>query len=205
MTERNPAGEPEEVPEGPPAETAKAADDPGAPSAAAPLDEEAAWAQIVAAYGEEPQAAPVEPPAGSPDTVRSITVFPAGGSVDAPAETAGDASADPFADSFTNKGPRDWDLAKPSEGDLDSSDEGHFVPPEPPPLPQADTTTRFAWLGVLGGPLLLIVLVVAQEPITWWSALVGLGGFFGGFATLVMRMRPGDEDDDELPGGGAVV
>lgn len=41
-----------------------------------------------------------------------------------------------------------------------------------------------------------------------WAGLVGIGGFLGGFATLVARMRPGgdeDDEDDELPGGGAVV
>nr|WP_323378581.1 hypothetical protein [Streptomyces smaragdinus] len=150
-----------------------------------PLDEEAAWLQIVAGYGEEPKDLPDEAPAGdapadTPDVARSITVFSAG------------------------SGPRDWDLAEPSDDDFDASDEGHFVPPEPPPLPEADTTAKFAWLAVLGGPLLLIVLVLVGEPITWWSALAGIGGFLGGFATLVARMRPGGGDDD-LPGGGAVV
>jgi hypothetical protein len=38
---------------------------------------------------------------------------------------------------------------------------------------------------------------------TWWLSTLGIGGFLGGFATLVTRMKDDDEDDD--PGRGAVV
>ena len=53
-------------------------------------------------------------------------------------------------------GPRSWE---PTE---EEDDEGHFVPPEPPPLPRTDTTAKFAWLAALGGPLLLIGAVLVQ-------------------------------------------
>ena len=101
-------------------------------------------------------------------------------------------------------GPRDYRLAEPSDDDLDADDEGHFVPPEPPPLPATDTTTKFAWLAVLGGPLLLLLAVLLGWQMTWWLTVLGIGGFVGGFVTLVVRMNPGDEDDDD-PGRGAVV
>lgn len=101
-------------------------------------------------------------------------------------------------------GPRDYHLPEPVEEDLDETDEGHFVPPEPPPLPAADTTARFAWLGVLGGPVLLLVAVLLGWEMTWWLATLGIGGFLGGFTTLVARMRTDDEDDED-PGRGAVV
>ena len=39
---------------------------------------------------------------------------------------------------------------------------------------------------------------------TWWLATLGIGGFLGGFATLVTRMGT-DEDDEGDPGRGAVV
>ncbi|MET7638831.1 hypothetical protein [Streptomyces sp. NPDC005438] len=97
-------------------------------------------------------------------------------------------------------GPRDW---KPRELSEDE-EEGHFVPPEPPPLPQTDVTTRFAWIAVLGGPLLLFGCILLQQPMTWWIVTLGLGGFLGGFGTLVARMGDDDEDDDD-PGRGAVV
>lgn len=102
-------------------------------------------------------------------------------------------------------GPRDWDAAEPSESDFDETDEGHFVPPEPPPLPESDTTSRFAWLGVVGGPLLLLAVVLFQVEMTWWIATLGVGGFLGGFVTLVMRMKDSDDEEDDDPGRGAVV
>ena len=82
-----------------------------------------------------------------------------------------------------------------------TDDEGHFVPPEPPPLPEADITSKFAWLGVLGGPVLLLLAILLGWEMTWWLTTLGIGGFLGGFATLVMRMRTDDEDEDD-PGPG---
>ncbi|QKW10673.1 hypothetical protein HUT18_06090 [Streptomyces sp. NA04227] len=102
------------------------------------------------------------------------------------------------------QGPRDHTAPEPSEDDFDKDDEGHFVPPEPPPLPAADTTAKFAWLGALGGPLLLLFAVLLGWQMTWWLTALSIGGFLGGVATLVARMRDGDEDDED-PGRGAVV
>ncbi|BFO20797.1 hypothetical protein SHKM778_71850 [Streptomyces sp. KM77-8] len=101
-------------------------------------------------------------------------------------------------------GPRDYSMPEPSDDDLDETDEGHFVPPEPPPLPDTDITSRFAWLGVLGGPLLLLLAILLGWEMSWWLTTLCIGGFLGGFVTLVMRMRTDDEDDED-PGRGAVV
>ncbi|BCL31215.1 hypothetical protein ACFFS2_06580 [Streptomyces aurantiacus] len=101
-------------------------------------------------------------------------------------------------------GPRDYAAPEPAEEDFDEDDEGHFVPPEPPPLPTGDATARFAWLGVIGGPLLLLLAVLLGWEMTWWLTTLGIGGFLGGFVTLVARMR-GDEEDEDDPGRGAVV
>lgn len=156
-----------------------------------PLDEDAVWAQIVASYGEVPDGPggwpaaedlPQEPEAAPGPAVNSgIPSIPRAFVVKAP----------PLA------GPRDF----PGP---DDEDEGHFVPPEPPPLPEADVTTKFAWLAVLGGPLLMLAYVLTGTDMPLWAMCVGVGGFLGGFATLIARMRdPEDEDDD--PHGGAVV
>ncbi|MBR7674093.1 hypothetical protein KDA82_13920 [Streptomyces daliensis] len=172
-----------------------------------PEDEEAAWAAIVAAYGEEPaepggsasegqgqgQGGDRREPDG--DTLTKQRPDPADG---------GDGSGESPVRSFTvyaaGTGPRDWET--PEEGE----DEGHFVPPEPPPLPDADVTTKFAWLAVLGGPLLLLGTILLQQDMTWWIVTLGVGGFLGGFGTLVARMRDGRDDDDwDDPGRGAVV
>lgn len=136
-----------------------------------------------------------------------------GESSDKPADQstdeAGPSATTPLGSSITfapgvGSGPRDYQAPEPSEDDFDEDDEGHFIPPEPPPLPAADATAKFAWLGVLGGPVLLLLAVLLGWEMTWWLATLGIGGFLGGFATLVMRMKGDDEDDDD-PGRGAVV
>ncbi|GAA1968907.1 hypothetical protein [Kitasatospora viridis] len=95
-------------------------------------------------------------------------------------------------------GPRDWAAAE-------DPDEGHFVPPEPPPLPTGDTTATFAWIAVLGGPALLLFDALVWREVAGWPAWVGLTAFLGGFVTLVVRMKDRDPGDPPDPHGGAVV
>ncbi|KJK39908.1 membrane protein [Streptomyces variegatus] len=191
-----------------------------------PFDEEAAWAAIVAAYGDEPP----DPPGAKPFKSVEDLALPAAGTNDAltdgdrgdtavksgdavkpaepqEAEEPGDQPVKPLGGSVSfapGVGPRDYSVSEPAEDDFDENDEGHFVPPEPPPLPTADPTAKFAWIGVLGGPVLLMLAVLLGWDMTWWLATLGIGGFLGGFTTLVMRMRTDDEEDDD-PGRGAVV
>ncbi|MFI6433954.1 hypothetical protein [Streptomyces sp. NPDC050759] len=188
-----------------------------------PFDEEAAWAAIVAGYGEEPK----DPPGTKPfKSVEDLALLETetnddptttetqptkdgakkdGAKKDAPKQDENPAKPLGGSVAFApGVGPRDYSAPEPSEEDFEEDDEGHFVPPEPPPLPAADTTSRFAWLGVLGGPVLLLVAVLLGWEMTWWLATAGIGGFLGGFVTLVTRMRPDDEDDED-PGRGAVV
>ncbi|SEC27985.1 hypothetical protein [Streptomyces sp. PAN_FS17] len=190
-----------------------------------PFDEDAAWAAIVAGFGEEPK----DPPGAKPfKSVEDLALL----ETEANGETSGAAAPEPKGDkgetaraaqpaeesgeekpagplgssvSFApGVGPRDYSVAEPSEDDFEPDDEGHFVPPEPPPLPAADPTAKFAWLAVVGGPVLLLLAVLFGWEMTWWLATLGIGGFLGGFATLVMRMKTDDEGDDD-PGRGAVV
>ncbi|WP_327702401.1 hypothetical protein OG530_11450 [Streptomyces decoyicus] len=188
-----------------------------------PLDEEAAWAEIVAGYGDQPSFAAgdgdgKDEAAGS-DGRKDTGQDGAGDAKDGDGE-AGDSKADDsktgagkdesarpgsFVVFAPGVGPRNWTAAEASDDDFDETDEGHFTPPEPPPLPEADVTTKFAWLAVIGGPMLLVAMVLLQQPVTWWITVLGIGGFLGGFATLVARMKKDDEDDNDLPGSGAVV
>ncbi|MEU3145176.1 MULTISPECIES: hypothetical protein [unclassified Streptomyces] len=182
-----------------------------------PLDEDAAWEAIVAGYGDEPP----DPAGAKPfKSVEDLALLESDTNTDtrtgaaddgAPAEAptrAGDEPVKPLGGSVAFApgvgGPRDYSVSEPSEEDVDDGDEGHFVPPEPPPLPEADVTSRFAWLGVLGGPVLLLLAILLGWEMTWWLTTLCIGGFLGGFATLVTRMRTGDEEDDD-PGRGAVV
>ncbi|MFE6160225.1 hypothetical protein ACFQ7F_15090 [Streptomyces sp. NPDC056486] len=188
------------------------------PSQGLPLDEDAAWQAIVAGYGQEP----ADPPGAKPfKSVEDLALLepetnetPGSGSEKTKNPTAPD---DPD-DSGSKKtlggsvsfapgvggGPRDHTAPEPSDDDLGADDEGHFVPPEPPPLPAADVTAKFAWLAVLGGPLLLLLAVLLGWQMTWWLTTLSIGGFLGGFGTLVARMK-GDDEEDEDPGRGAVV
>ncbi|MFJ9810077.1 hypothetical protein ACIRTB_17810 [Streptomyces sp. NPDC101158] len=212
-----------------------------------PIDEAAAWAAIVAGYGEEPadppgarpfrpvedlalpempeedggvatgtRTAPDVPDApgepetpGAPDTPAAADKPDKFRKPEAPGEPDRPAlgSSVVFAPGVgLGGGPRDYALSEPEES-AGTGDEGHFVPPEPPPLPEADTTTKFAWLAVVGGPVLMLLAVLLQWDMTWWLTTLCVGGFLGGFVTLVARMRHDDEDDDGFddPGRGAVV
>ncbi|MFB7279493.1 hypothetical protein ACFCZV_20450 [Streptomyces hydrogenans] len=209
-----------------------------------PIDEEAAWAAIVAGYGEEPADPPGARPyrpienlrLPEPEELEAREARAASGSdvpkpdktrrEPAPAEPdpepgddggpadGGPGDAGPaLGSSITfapgvrpGGGPRDYSVAEPEEGP-GGADEGHFVPPEPPPLPEADTTTKFAWLAVVGGPVLMLLAVLLRWDMTWWLTTLCVGGFLGGFVTLVARMKGDDEDGDgyDDPGRGAVV
>lgn len=71
-----------------------------------------------------------------------------------------------------------------------------FIPPEPAPIPApADTIARFAWAGVLGGPLLAIIAYVFGFP--RFIATFAMLAFVAGFAVLIWRrVESHDEDDD---------
>ncbi|AVH59202.1 MULTISPECIES: hypothetical protein [Streptomyces] len=176
-----------------------------------PFDEKAAWQAIVDGYGDEPP----DPPGAKPfKSVEDLALLePETNDEDGGAkktDSAGDKPSvtKPLGSSVAFApgvgGPRDYQAPEPNDDDFDEEDEGHFVPPEPPPLPAADTTAKFAWLAVIGGPVLLLLAVLLGWDMTWWLATLGIGGFLGGFATLVMRMKTDDEDGDD-PGRGAVV
>lgn len=70
-------------------------------------------------------------------------------------------------------------------------------------FPQLEPWQQLAWVGVLGGPLLLLVAVLFSISLPTWVSLLAVVGFVGGFITLVARMDNGGSEDD--PDGGAVV
>ncbi|MEU5160368.1 hypothetical protein AB0G74_12260 [Streptomyces sp. NPDC020875] len=181
-----------------------------------PIDEEAAWAAIVAGYGTEPADPPGAKPFKSVEDLARLEAIadekpgkpepkPEPGDTAGPADPPRLGSSITFAPGVGGAGPRDYSPAEAKEDDLDETDEGHFVPPEPPPLPEADTTAKFAWLGVIGGPVLMLIAVILRWDMSWWLTTVCVGGFLGGFATLVARMSDGEDDEDPDPGRGAVV
>ncbi len=84
-----------------------------------------------------------------------------------------------------------------------SEDHDHFVPPEPPRGPRLDWISRAAWLGLIGGPLLLIAAAVLDFG-AGRITTIAVVGFIGGFLTLVLRMNDRLPPED-TPDDGAVV
>lgn len=86
---------------------------------------------------------------------------------------------------------------------VDGPDGGHFVPPEPPPIPRPDLPHRLAWTGVLLGPVLLVVFALLWRDVPQWVVGALASGIVAGFGYLVWRLpRTRDRDD---PDDGAIV
>lgn len=156
-------------------------------------NEDLTWAQIVATFDQ-----PILP--GS-------AVWPAQEDVaddapqpsDPPAAEAAPAPAHPSWRS--GLGPSDNRGNEPADP-LDAKE--HFVPDPPPPLPHLEPHKQLAWLGLAGGPLLLLVAAMFTVVLPQWLSVLAVAGFVGGFLTLVVTMGSrADEDRDS--DDGAVV
>jgi hypothetical protein len=78
-----------------------------------------------------------------------------------------------------------------------------FVPPPPPPVPRIPFAVVISVLAILGGFYLFFDRSLLGDY--YVSMLVGLAGILGGAAGLIMRLRPGGEDDEPPADDGAVV
>jgi hypothetical protein len=170
---------------------------PGSGAGPEPLDEEAAWASIVAGYNVEfdPDQAPwpesEEVPTSGP-AVADMETEPAPRSVIRRApDTIDQASLLDGLDTFGNRLP-----------DEEDDDEG-YTPPPPPPLPRISATTAVALVALVAGLVLFFwpTLLPLSQTTTLFLAF---GAVLGGFVTLIWRLRPGDEEDDD-PDNGARV
>lgn len=89
---------------------------------------------------------------------------------------------------------------RPSDTEWDwtwSSDDEHYIPPEPPPLPRLRPMTIIAILLVITGVVLLLApqLIGLYYPLSTTLSLLSL---VSGFALLFLRIRrtPSDSGDD---------
>jgi hypothetical protein len=147
---------------------------PEAPAAPVGPVDDDAWAELVAAFDASPDG-PATAPAAPPP--------------------AGDSGWDDIRDRLGEQ---------PEVEPVYAEDTDHYVPPPPPPLPSTDGIGKAAWAGVLGVPVVLVLALVLDWDLAGWPALLLVGGFLGGFATLLWRM--GDRlPVDDGPDDGAVV
>lgn len=74
----------------------------------------------------------------------------------------------------------------------------HFVPPPLPPPPDIATDRRFAWVGLVVPPLMLLLVVVLRYPLPGILTAGLVVAFLGSFGYLVATMSrdPRDPDDD---------
>jgi hypothetical protein len=81
-------------------------------------------------------------------------------------------------------------------------DEGHFVPPTPPPLPKLDPVTKGAWAALFGGPAYLVVATAVGWSVPGIAAFCAVAAFVTGFAILVLRMNESSGPGPDGPDGG---
>ncbi|MEP6666312.1 MAG: hypothetical protein ABJA81_07695 [Nocardioidaceae bacterium] len=83
-------------------------------------------------------------------------------------------------------------------------DDERFIPDPPPPLPALEPYKQLAWVGLIGGPVLMLVSVLFSLTLPTWVSLAAVAAFMGGFVTLVATME--DRIDPDGPSDdGAVV
>jgi hypothetical protein len=164
---------------------------------------EAEWARIVASFDAEPDVADQPWPAaehinrgdaGSP--LGNAPVSPAGPPTGAGRLLDGRGLAEgSLLDGLDTFG---------TDVPTDDEEEG-YTPPPPPPLPRLSKYAVLGVLGVVGGFVLFLFPELLPIDRTV-SMLFGFGAILAGFVTLVWRLRPGgDEDDDYDPDDGARV
>jgi hypothetical protein len=89
--------------------------------------------------------------------------------------------------------------------DIPELREEHFEPPVPEVHFTTDPVARAAWVGVLGGPILLVLSLIGILTLGGLAPSIAIIAFIAGFITLVIRMPERDTTADEGPDDGAVV
>ena len=156
------------------------------------LDVDARFAEIIA--GWEPSPDLTDPgsgthPAGADDPDEP----PEPRGPRGPSREAGAPPEPPTPDRLRGLFQPAW--SDPLDDEASWDDEGHFVPPPPPPLPQVDPHRRLAWAGLLGAPLVALLLIGAGIRVSGWMGFLLAVAFVGGFGYLVATMGQGPPDD----------
>ena len=160
------------------------------------LDVDAAFAEIVAHWG------PATPEA-TEDAGQSRTEPPAAGAVPGPVAPpvvpAG--PSEPVAPVVPSGS--GWD--DPLDTRASWEDEGHFVPPVPPPLPTVEPRRRLAWTALAGAPVVGMLLLLLGVAVPSWASSFLVCAFVGGFCYLVATMGQQPSRGDWSGDDGAVL
>jgi hypothetical protein len=161
------------------------------------LDEEEAWKSIIAGYHQT-----VEP---------GDVPWPEAEDVDTSGTGVSDMETEPAPRAALRRAPDAIDQASLLDGldrfgtDLpdDEDDDEGYTPPPPPPLPRISAATTAALVALAAGLLLFFwPTLLPLSPTT--TLFLAFGAVLAGFVTLIWRLRPGDEDEDD-PDNGARV
>lgn len=117
-----------------------------------------------------------------------------------------------IVDNFGDRAELDDDLAGPADlpepapayrfeppaPEPEVADVDAFVPPDPPLPPRPTRDRQLAWAGLIGAPLLLLLLLVLGVRIPELLAYTLVAGLVGGFVYLVFHLprNPDDPFDD---------
>ena len=164
-----------------------------------PEDVDEAFARLIAGYDEPPEVDGETKPWPAAEDVSDETDVEA----DVDAEDDADVAASPAALASPPTG-RVLTGADSLDTDTTWEDEGHFVPPTPPPLPRPTPLRLAAWIAVLLGPVIMTVVAA----LGWWVpevvTTVLVIGFVAGVVYLIATMGAGPRDPYG-PDNGAVV
>jgi hypothetical protein len=172
--------------------------DPSAGDAGRDADLDAAFAQIVAGWDDEPtdeiprwpaseDTTDDPPPASSMEQIRYVRDH----GLPTPAQDPADGDV---TDLGVPTGPRDWELAEQPEE--------HFVPPDPPLVRGTDLVSTLSWAGLVLGPAFLLVAALFWRDVGRMWLACATAAFVGGFVSLVLRLPQSHDDDED---DGAVV
>jgi hypothetical protein len=153
-------------------------------------DEDEVWRQIVASFNDTAERDSADQP--WPDS-ENLPSEPPRRVIKQPDEEERLLMEDDFADPETDSDPEQAE-----------DDEGHYVPPQPPPLPKTDVTTKIAWLALFGGPAYLLLSAALGWHLQGWMLFTAVAAFIGGFVALVVRMGDGPPSDSGWDNGAAI-
>ena len=180
-------------------------------------DIEAEWARIVAGYdteiGEGATPWPEAEDLDDADPPRRAEEDPADQDRDRPGPGATGVRGLPSAADYSGVSVNRPDERSLLDGldtfgahlpDSPGDPEARYTPPPPPPLPPMSKVAVASVLAIAVGFALFLFpnLLPVNRGLT---TAIGFTGILGGFVTLVWRLRPGTDEEEDDPDDGAVV